>query len=548
MAEQTTENAEAAEPASEATSKKEAYSFKYAVFCGKVYDFFATLWRGERKHTPETLLRSRKRGTWIVSFLLLAAIGSFMDDEEEAANQASVNTDRQADAIVLNEEKKTGGEAYETKDSWTESKLDIEKLPGWKKLPKNVDGEVNLRKASSPSFKPVKGNLYIHTGKGLKVGSCDGTDVIAYPYTDPASAFADAMVATALFGADMVAAAGDLSDDDDYNVAIAAREEYATGELVREGVYEYTGIEQYENAFGGTVSLRAFKEIPAGKAKGIIDAVANNCKVLDAENKRRRAAQEAAKEEQRRAQEAAEKAQQQREYEKKEKDLAAYAAKAMTVLNIDIDSFIKKKVFIDKALRPFIKGVKLSPEYKCNRNLFSIREQVKKGEFLKILNTNEYYSKEKIDDFIAQYMAGKSPKHDNYGNLLLTLELSCPRDDFKKRAGFSGIDIVLHEFYRADIAVNPLQWDSNEVYTYYDVVNDGKAELRISIMPGIDYLFVLKHSDKVDNIREEAMQKVGYSKIDLIRSRPEQDGRFKKLQIAYMEDCIKRYSEFAAPL
>lgn len=532
MAEQTTENAETAEPASEAMSKKEAYSFKYAVFCGKVYDFFATLWRGEKKHTPETLLCSRKRGTWIVStVIVLSLIGSCLD-EEASAEQPSADTDRQADVKVLDEEKKVGSDAVGKKDSGTESKLDIEKLPGWKKLPKNVEGEVTLRRASSPNFKPVKGNLYIHPGYGLKVGSCNGNDVVAYPSNDSVSAFANAVVA----------ASGDFSavydsDDDDYGLGIAAREEYATGELVREGVYEYTGIEQYENAFGATVSLRVFKELPEGKAKEIIDTVANNRKVLNAEIERRKAAQKAAEE-----------AQRQLEYEKKEKDLAAYAAKAMTVLNIDIDGFIKKKVFIDKALRPFIKGVKLSPEYKCNRNLFSIREQVKKGEFLKILNTNEYYSKDIIDDFIAEYMTGKSPKHDNYGNLLLTLELSCPRDDFKKRAGFSGIDIVLHKFYRADIAVDPLQWQSNEEYTYYDVGNDGKAELSISIMPGIDYLFVLKHSDEVDNIREEAMQKVGYSKNDLMRSRPEQDGRFKKLQIAYMEDCIKRYSEFAAPL
>jgi len=56
---------------------------KYIVLCGKVYDFFAMLCRGQRTHTPETLAASQKRGTWIVSaFIVLVVIGMFTNDEE----------------------------------------------------------------------------------------------------------------------------------------------------------------------------------------------------------------------------------------------------------------------------------------------------------------------------------------------------------------------------------------------------------------------------------------------------------------------------------
>ena len=57
---------------------------KYMVLCGKVYDFVVAIWRGQRKHTPETLTVSQKRGTWIVTaFIVLAVIGAVTDDEGE---------------------------------------------------------------------------------------------------------------------------------------------------------------------------------------------------------------------------------------------------------------------------------------------------------------------------------------------------------------------------------------------------------------------------------------------------------------------------------
>lgn len=59
---------------------------KYTVLCGRVYDFFAALLRGQRTHTPETLKVSQKRGTWIVSlFIAFAVIGAFMDEDDVAA-------------------------------------------------------------------------------------------------------------------------------------------------------------------------------------------------------------------------------------------------------------------------------------------------------------------------------------------------------------------------------------------------------------------------------------------------------------------------------
>ena len=71
------------QPKGEAEDDTEKVVSKYVVFCGEVYDFFGMCWRGKRKHTPETLRISQRRGTWIVSlFLAFAAIGAFMDEEE----------------------------------------------------------------------------------------------------------------------------------------------------------------------------------------------------------------------------------------------------------------------------------------------------------------------------------------------------------------------------------------------------------------------------------------------------------------------------------
>ena len=66
---------------------------KYTILCGQIYDFCAAKVRGQKKHTPETLRISQKRGTWIVSvFIVLCTIGALTDDEDtamEAALEAS---------------------------------------------------------------------------------------------------------------------------------------------------------------------------------------------------------------------------------------------------------------------------------------------------------------------------------------------------------------------------------------------------------------------------------------------------------------------------
>ena len=83
----------ASEPDASKTSEK-GIRAKYIEFCGKVYDFFATILRGQRTHTPETLKVSQKRGTWIVSlFIAFAVLGAFMDEEDVAAEEERDVTD-----------------------------------------------------------------------------------------------------------------------------------------------------------------------------------------------------------------------------------------------------------------------------------------------------------------------------------------------------------------------------------------------------------------------------------------------------------------------
>ena len=64
---------------------------KYMILCGQIYDFCAEKVRVQRKHTPETLQISQKRGTWIVSvFIVLCIIGALTDDEEDSAVEAGL--------------------------------------------------------------------------------------------------------------------------------------------------------------------------------------------------------------------------------------------------------------------------------------------------------------------------------------------------------------------------------------------------------------------------------------------------------------------------
>ena len=255
---------------------------KYIVLCGKVYDFFAMLCRGQRTHTPETLAASQKRGTWIVSLLVAFVVfGALIDDDKvaEGTEERSVESTVAKDASQSND-----CNAKMT----TDEPLVPEKLTGWIKLPKNVNANISLRNASSPNFKPVKGNVYIHIGAGLKVGQFDGKTAFAHPVNDGLSALANL---DAAFSGN----AGGINDnDDDHMLAIIARDEYASGEQVRAGAYEYIGVDTYKTVLDANVSLRVFKELPEGKSKEIMNAVISNRKLLNAEYDRREKVKEAA--------------------------------------------------------------------------------------------------------------------------------------------------------------------------------------------------------------------------------------------------------------
>jgi len=285
-------------------SKAKTIWTKYMAFCGKVYDFFAMICRGQRKHTPETLKISQKRGTWIVTaFVALAVIGAFTDDEESKSESTSAS-DAELDNIVS--ETADGGIAESSEDE----PLVPEKLPGWIKLPKNVDMGLSLRNAGSPNFKPVKGNIYIHIA-GLKVGQFDGETAFAHPANDAMSAFANL---DAAFSGNV---GGISSGDDDHMIAIKANDEYASGEQVRPGAYEYVGVDTYKTVFEAKVSLRVFKELPEKKSKEILDAVINNRKLLNAESERREEAMKRREEAARKAKEAAKRAAKAKEFSEK---------------------------------------------------------------------------------------------------------------------------------------------------------------------------------------------------------------------------------------
>jgi DNA-directed RNA polymerase subunit RPC12/RpoP len=109
--------------------KKASFMSRYVTFCGKVYDFFDTCCHGQRKHTPETLKISQKRGTWIVSlslFFVLAVIGAFTDEEEqnntlEAAEEAEVVEDSEtpkASAKVVQESSPAKAIQKSSNTSW----------------------------------------------------------------------------------------------------------------------------------------------------------------------------------------------------------------------------------------------------------------------------------------------------------------------------------------------------------------------------------------------------------------------------------------------
>lgn len=66
---------------------------KYMALCGRIYDFFAAMVSGPRKHTLETLQICQKRGTWIVSvFIVLCVVGALTDDEEDADGEAAMES------------------------------------------------------------------------------------------------------------------------------------------------------------------------------------------------------------------------------------------------------------------------------------------------------------------------------------------------------------------------------------------------------------------------------------------------------------------------
>ena len=99
-------------------AKKESFMSKYVTFCGKVYDFFGMCCHGQRKHTPESLKISQKRGTWIVSlFLVFAVIGAFTDDEEE--NTAEVAEDVEVAESFAPAEVTKKPESKSSNSSWS---------------------------------------------------------------------------------------------------------------------------------------------------------------------------------------------------------------------------------------------------------------------------------------------------------------------------------------------------------------------------------------------------------------------------------------------
>lgn len=473
-------------------SKAKAIWAKYIVFCGRVYDFFAMICRGQRKHTPETLKISQKRGTWIVTaFIVLAVFGAFTDDEESTSESASAS-DTELDNIVS--ETDDGGIAESSEDG----SLVPEKLPGWIKLPKNVDMGLSLRNAGSPNFKPVKGNIYIHIA-GLKVGQFDGETAFAHPANDAMSAFANL---DAAFSGN---AGGISNGDDDHMIAIKANDEYASGESVRPGAYEYVGVDTYKTVFEAKVSLRVFKELPEKKSKEIFNAVKNNRKVLNAENERREEAKKRREEAARQRAEAAE-----------QKKRAAYAAKVLPALNIDIEDRIRQRVWVDKDFRQFVKVIKLG---KNNEGFLKIREALIKGDWLKVLGKNEYPSPQDIDEFAKNYLVNKY-----YCTINIEVELNCTFSDLAQQ----GQDFYYHGFYDND------GWDEFIGYCTDGDNKQGESTIILRVPPGFDSLYIYRNTEETHSISSEVERKVG----------KERGGPNK----AYKEECCKRYSAFTQPL
>lgn len=476
----------------EAKAKAETIWARYVAFCGKAYDFLAMIWRGQRTHTPETLKISQKRGTWIVTaFIVLVILGAFMDDEEPTSERASAS-DAELDNIVS--ETDDGGIAESSEDG----PLVPEKLPGWIKLPKNVDTGLSLRNAGSPNFKPVKGNIYIHIA-GLKVGQFDGETAFAHPANDAMSAFANL---DAAFSGNV---GGISSGNDDHMIAITANDEYASGEQVRPGAYEYVGVDTYKTIFEAKVSLRVFKELPEKKSKEILDAVINNRKLLNAENERREEAMKRRKEAARQRAEAAE-----------QKKRAAYAAKVLPALNIDIEDRIRQRVLVDKDFRQFVKVIKLG---KNNERFQKIREAVVKGDWLGVLGKSEYPSPQDIDEFAKNYLV-----NTYYCTINIEIELNCTFSELEQR----GQDFDYHGFYDND------GWEEFSGYCT-DIDNrQGESTIILRVPPGFDSLYIYRNTNERHSISSEVERKVG----------KERGGPNK----AYKEECCKRYSAFTQPL
>lgn len=204
---------------------------KYMAFCGKVYDFFAMICRGQRKHTQETLKVSQKRGTWIVTaFIVLAGIGAFTDDEEETTADASATSEVVSDD---NDSDSNSGKNATTKQKPRQS---IGKPKTFTKVHRGVMGifDLDAEPGIAQSCDKFLGSLKI-----LSVDD-DGVIVIRNEKV--------AFIKTSRSG-------------------------YVDGDYVRSGAYVRKGTYRYTSADGARRTIPAFEEITNARELEIFNAL-----------------------------------------------------------------------------------------------------------------------------------------------------------------------------------------------------------------------------------------------------------------------------------
>lgn len=217
-------------------SKAKAIWAKYMVFCGKIYDFFAMICRGQRKHTLETLKISQKRGTWIVTaFIALAVLGAFMDDEEEMTADTSTASEIASDN---NDSDSNSGKNTTTKQKPRQS---IGKPKTFTKVHRGFHGlfDLGVDPGIAQSCNDFLGRL--------KILSVDDDGVIV------------------------------ISND---KVAFmkTSRSGYVDGDYVRSGAYVRKGTYRYTSADGARRTIPAFEEITNARDLEIFNALLEEVK------------------------------------------------------------------------------------------------------------------------------------------------------------------------------------------------------------------------------------------------------------------------------